>query len=131
MKNTIVQTLLLLTAVCFAATAMAADDNAERYVNLYQCSIKEGKNVDDVHAANGKWSRYVNANVAGGDIHSYVLQTVVGKTGTFLYADSYPSLASWEAVSKIDTDEMKEIDKGLDEVADCTSNSLHRVKESM
>jgi hypothetical protein len=130
MKIVFTQILLLLAALCFATATLAADHNPERIVNLYQCKLNEGKSIDDVHAANGKWSGYVNANVAGGDIQSFVLQTVVGNTGTFLYADSYPSLAAWEAVSKIESDEMKEIEKGLDEAAECSSNTLHRARES-
>jgi len=130
MKNALINVLLIVTTLCFATVAIAADTDESRYLNLYQCKLKEDKTIDEVHAANGKWSRYVNANVAGGDIHSYVLQTVVGATGTFLYADSYPSLAAWEAVSNIESDEMKAIDKELGEVADCSSNTLHKLKES-
>jgi len=130
MKNNVLNAILLLTTLCFASAAIAADSGDPRILNLYQCKLKEDKTIDDVHAANGAWSRYVNSNVAGGDIHSYVLQTLVGTTGTFLYADSYPTLAAWEAVSNIESDEMKAIDKALGEVADCSSNTLHKLKES-
>jgi hypothetical protein len=130
MKNVVLNACLLFTTLCFASAAIAADSGDSRIVNLFQCKFKENKTIDDVHAANGKWSRYVNSNVAGGDIHSYVLQTLVGTSGTFLYADSYPSLAAWEAASNIESDEMKAIDKELGEVAECSSNTLHRSKES-
>ena len=130
MKKTLMNIFLLLTTLCFATAAIAADGDDTRIVNLYQCKLKEDKTISDVHAANGKWSRYVNAQVQGGDIHSYVLQTLVGTSGTFLYADSYPSLNAWEAVSNIESDEMKAIDKALGEVAECTSNTLHKLNES-
>ncbi len=112
----------------FAAVASAADES--RIVNLWDCKLNEGKTIKDVHAANGKWVKYVNANVAGGDIHSYVLQTVVGKSGTFKYADSFPSMASWSAANEIDNAEMTAITKELDAVADCKSNTLHKSKAS-
>lgn len=130
MKKLLINALLLLTTLCFTTSVMAADGDDSRLVNLYQCKLKEDKTISDVHAANGKWSQYVNAHIEGGDIHSYVLQTLVGTSGTFLYADSYPSVTAWEAVSNIESDEMKAIDKALGEVAECSSNTLHRLKES-
>ena len=99
-------------------------------VNLWECAVSESKTIDDVHSANGNWVKYVNANVAGGDIHSYVLTPIVVMANTFKYVDSYPSLASWTAFSEIDNDEIKAIQKALDEAANCTSNTLHRSKAS-
>ena len=130
MKNAVIRVLLILTILGFGTAVMAADADASRVVNLWQCKFKEGKTIADVHAANSKWVKYVNTQVEGGDIHSYVLETIVGATGSFLYADSFPSLAAWEAASNIESAEMKEIDKGLGEAADCASNTLHKSKES-
>jgi len=112
----------------FSSVASAEDHS--RVVVLWKCELKEGKNIDDVHAANGKWVKHVNAKVEGGDIHSYVLATIVGKARTFLYADSFPSMSSWEGAMNIEDDEMKAISEGLDAVADCEKNSLHMSKES-
>jgi hypothetical protein len=130
MKEAVTRVLLLFTTLGFATSVMAAGSDESRVVNLWQCKLKDEKTIADVHAANGKWVVYVNAQVEGADIHSYVLQTVVGASNSFLYADSYPSLAAWDAVSAIETDEMKAIQKGLDEAADCASNTLHKSKES-
>jgi hypothetical protein len=130
MKKAVMKVLMLITTLVFATSVMAAGADETRVVNLWQCKLKEDKTIDNVHAANGKWVKYVNAQVAGGDIHSYVLQTVVGAARSFLYADSYPNLAAWEAASAIETDEMKAIDKGLGEVAECSNNTLHKSKES-
>jgi hypothetical protein len=128
MKKFIAGLCLVLGFMGFSSVATA--DDHSRVVVLWQCELKEGKSIDDVHAANGKWVKHVNANVEGGDIHSYVLATVVGKSGTFLYADSFPTMASWEAAMKIESDEMAAIEEGLDAVADCRKNSLHMSKES-
>lgn len=130
MKEAVTRVLLLFTTFGFATSVMAAGADESRVVNLWECKLKVEKTIADVHAANGKWVVYVNAQVEGADIHSYVLQTVVGASNSFLYADSYPSLAAWDAVSAIETDEMKAIQKGLDEAADCASNTLHKSKES-
>jgi hypothetical protein len=130
MKETVMRVLLLLTTLGFATSVLAAGADESRVVNLWQCKLKEDKTIADVHAANGKWVKYVNTQVEGGDIHSYVLQTLVGESRSFLYADSYPNLAAWDAASAIESDEMKAIDKGLGEVAECASNTLHKSKES-
>lgn len=44
------------------------------------------------------------------------------------YVDSYPRLASWTAFTDFDSDEMKAIEKALNEAASWTSNTLHRSK---
>jgi len=128
MKKIVTGLCLVLGIMGFSSIANAENDS--RVVVLWKCELKEDKTIDDVHAANGKWVKHVNANVEGGDIHSYVLATVVGKARTFLYADSFPSMASWEAAMGIEDDTMKAISDGLDAVADCAKNSLHMSKES-
>lgn len=128
MKKIITGVCLVLGFMGFSSIANAEDHS--RVVVLWQCELNDGKTIDDVHAANGKWVKHVNAKVDGGDIHSYVLATVIGKSGTFLYADSFPTMASWEAAMKIEDDEMKAIEEGLNAVADCKKNSLHMSKES-
>ena len=37
----------------FSSVASAEDHS--RVVVLWKCELKEGKNIDDVHAANGRW----------------------------------------------------------------------------
>lgn len=128
MKRLVTGLCLAVGFMGFSTIASAEDDS--RVVVLWKCELNEGKSIDDVHAANGKWVKHVNANVEGGDIHSYVLATVVGKARTFLYADSFPSLASWGAAMKLEGEEKEAIDAALDAVAECEKNSLHMSKES-
>jgi len=44
--------------------------------------------------------------------------------------DSFPSLTSWTTMDEMDNDEMKAIEKGLNEAASCASNTLHRSEAS-
>ncbi|HIG59949.1 MAG TPA: hypothetical protein EYQ22_03560 [Gammaproteobacteria bacterium] len=127
MKSIILKTILSFTLFALAASASAAE---ARVINLWECTVNESKTMDDVHAANGKWVKYVNAQIDGGDIHSYVLTPIVGMADTFKYVDSFPSLTSWTTLDEIDNDEMKAIEKGLNEAASCASNTLHRSKAS-
>ena len=82
--------------------------------------------MDDVRATNKKWLAYMNANVDGGDISSYIMTPVVGKRNRFIFADSYPSLESWSAGENLESDELDAIDEEFEETVDCSENSLHR-----
>lgn len=105
---------------------VSADVPAPRTVNLWECSLNEGKTMADVYRANSNWLKYVNAEVAGGGISSYVLTPLVGTRATFKYVDSYPSLKAWTAVTELDSPTMAQLDAVLDETATCASNTLHR-----
>ena len=73
----------------------------------------------------------MNASVEGGDIHSYVLTNIVGNTGTFLYADSFPTMDAWAAAKKaMETEKGKALDAEFEAIEKCTSNTLHRSTES-
>lgn len=126
MRIALSKVLILLALLGFAAAASAD----ERILEVWTCTTKDGKTLDDVHMANGKWVKYMNAKIAGGDIISYVLRPIVGQTTTFLFVDSYPSLASWSAGKEHESDEMDAIDEGLEAVATCTENTLHNSTSS-
>ena len=105
----------------------------DRIVETIDCKEKEGKTIDDVHAANSKWVEFVNANVEGGDIRSFVLSPEVGdiEEGTFMYIDSFPSLESWAERDKMRTMEaFQPIRAELQAVATCSKSGLYKSRES-
>lgn len=126
MKKNLSKLALLLAVLGFAINASAED----RVVNVWNCTLMDGKTIADVQVANGKWVKYINANVEGGDINSFVLTPIVGKRGGFMYVDTYPSLASWTAGEALEGDEMTAINAALDEVAECSDNTLHKSEAS-
>ena len=129
MKSVLATILVCALFIGLSASAMPDD----RVVETVECKLKEGKTMDDVHAANGKWVKFMNANVQGGDIQSYVLTPQVGgiERGLFMYADSYPSLESWAAGDKAtDMETYKPIQEELRAAADCTKNSLYKSRPS-
>ena len=66
-----------------------------RIINMVDCKLNDGMTIEDVHEANRPWIRYMNKNVPGGDIRSFVVVAVVGDwEPSFKYIDSFPSLAS-------------------------------------
>ena len=130
MKSNLLQLITLSAALGICATA-----NADTSINeVFTCQLKEGKTMDDVRAANSKWVKFMNANVAGGNIGSSIATTVVGNatSGYFLYVDTFANLESWSTAKSATegNDEGEAIDAELGEVADCSGNRLYSVEES-
>lgn len=133
MKKTVLAVALIVVCVCSVTLAVAHDHEAskDRYVEVWDCKVNDGKTMEDVKAANSQWVEHVNAHVEGGDIHSFILTPVVGKRGGFLYADSFPSIEAWHGSREaMKSEPGQAIDKALEEAADCSSNSLHLSTES-
>ena len=93
MKSLLSKALLVGVALglCLAANA------GTRVTEVWQCTLNEGKTLEDVHDANGAWVKFVNVTVEGGDIHSYVTTSIVGNTTQFLSVDSFPDMKVWIA----------------------------------
>lgn len=129
MKRSLVA--LALVSIAIVGVCAANADSHKRVVEVWTCSLNEGKTQEDVQAANSKWVKLMNENIEGGDIHSYVLTPIVGNTETFSYADSYPSMEAWAASKEVTkTEAGQAIEKELNAVAKCTSNTLHESTES-
>jgi len=123
--TTKVISLFILSGFCLTATA------GTRINEVWTCTINEGKSLDDVKTANHKWVKYVNKEVKGGDIQSYVANAIVGKQNKFVYVDSFPSMESWTAQkAAMDKDSGKKLEEELSKVAKCQSNSLYSVEQS-
>ncbi len=93
MKSHLVKFLSLVCILGISASANA--DIRETWT----CTIKDGKSMDDVRAANSNWVKFINENVDGGGIASHIITSVVGNVTprSFGYVDSFPTLESWAA----------------------------------
>ena len=102
---------------------------ADTFADVYNCKLEEGKTAEDAHAANSKWLKWVNENVANGKITSSSGTAVVGDSNAFLWVDSYPDLATWSAVqTALDSKEGKEATKDLFKgITDCKDNRLWKL----
>jgi len=126
MKNVFTKVAVFSALMSFAVVA-----NAEgRTVEIWKCKANEGMSLEDVHKANSKWVKYMNANIEGGDINSYVLRSIVGMSGTFMYVDSFPSMASWSAAKEHESKELSAIEEELEAAAECSKNTLHNSVKS-
>ncbi len=123
--------LLLFAAVLVTCATVNAQEDEERIVEIWTCTLKEGQTEEDVQTSNARWVAFMNAQVEGGDIRSYVLTSIVGNTGEFLYVDSFPDMRAWSAAkAATETDEGQAIEAELNEDATCSSNTLHESTQS-
>ena len=122
---------LIVAGMSLPVSAWAAEN---RIINMVDCKLDEGMTIEDVQEVNGRWVRYMNKNVPGGDIRSFVVRAIVGDSEpSFIFIDSFPSLASWSTMVEArdgDDKEIKEIMAALEKASTCSKNTLHRAEES-
>jgi hypothetical protein len=115
-----IATILVAFSIVFISNSLFADT----IVASYTCKLKEGKKQKDVQAVNSKWLKWVKKNV-NENIESSMGTAVVGNQDMFLFADTYPDLATWAATqTALDSDAAKELEDMFDEVSKCTENRL-------
>ena len=121
MKKYTLQALAAIVFMFFSGSIIA-----DTYNHVFNCKLEEGKTAEDAHAANSKWLKWVNENVANGKVTSSSGVAVVGNSKTFLWIDTYPDLATWSATqTALDSKEGKEALKDLFKgITDCKENRL-------
>ena len=124
MKKYPLQALAAIAFIFFSGSIIA-----DTYAEVYNCKLEEGKTAEDAHAANSKWLKWVNKNVANGTVTSSSGTAVVGDNKAFLWVDTYPDLNTWSAVqTALDSKEGKEALKDLFKgVTDCKENRLWKL----
>ena len=116
----IIPTILVAFIFVFASHLVLADT----IVASFTCELKEGKKQEELQAVNSKWLKWVKKNV-NENIESSVGTAVVGTQDMFLFADTYPDLATWAATqTALDSEAASELENMFDEVSKCTENRL-------
>jgi hypothetical protein len=124
MKKHPLQALAAIVVVFFSGSIIA-----DTYAEVYSCILEEGKTAEDAQAANSKWLKWVNKNVANGKVTSSAGTAVVGDNKAFLWVDTYPDLDTWSATktaldSKKGKEALKDLFKGI---TDCEENHLWKL----
>jgi len=126
MKNQILKTLIMTTAITLS-TAASADT---RIIEVWNCKMLDGKTNEQLQSVNTAWQTFMNSKVQGAGVRSSVMTSVVGDLTSFLAADSYPSMASWvEAKAALKTPEGQAAEVAWNSVAPCTSSALYESTE--
>ena len=119
---------VLIILACTASGAAFADSVVDE---VWNCKLNDGKEIEDVQAANAEWIAHVNGATDVGEITSATAEAIVGDHDGFYFVDRYPNLAAYAAVKDyVDSDAgkaaMKSIDDKFEDLFDCTSNRLFK-----
>jgi hypothetical protein len=119
--------LVLFTLFLLAPGWALADNHDTAIVEMWKCTLKDGKTMEEVQAVNKRWLA-MTRKVAGSDeVNSYSLQTLVGDLTIFGFADSYPDMATYAKVKAAeDTEEGEAIDAAFEELTECSDNRLYK-----
>jgi hypothetical protein len=120
MKKNTLSTLASALLIAGFATNLAADS----VVATYSCELEDGKKQEDVQILNGRWLKWVRANVSE-DITSSVGTAIVGDQEIFLFVDTYPDLNTWAAAqTALDGEAASELEDLFEDTAECSENRL-------
>lgn len=100
---------------------------ADDYHEVWECTTRDGKTLEDVQAVNSKWLAWMRENVDD-EISSAVLTAVVGDLTSFIFVDTYPGLDVWsEGKARQDgNEEMEALNVEFDATAQCGQTRLWR-----
>lgn len=115
---------ICVAVACLAFSGIAAADD---YREVWQCTAKEGKTIEDIQAVNSKWQAWMRKNVDK-KISSAVLTAVIGDLEGFIFVDTYPSLEVWGAgkAAQDDSDDMDALNAEFEAVTECSESQLMR-----
>ena len=127
MKSFFVKAFSILLLIGFSNTLLA-DSRVE---HVWTCSVNDGKTIKEIKALNNEWVAYVNKSVKGGDVQSYVATAIVGKTGHFIFIDSFPNMAAWAAKEEaMKAETGKKLEASFNKLGNCSSSALYSVESS-
>ncbi len=130
MKST--TTVSLFAAAALLSLSLSAQADTQ-LLQVWSCTLKDGKTLEDLHAIHGKWAAWANKQSYGGDIHARLATPVVSDhIGTVLIIDSYPSLEAWAADTSafFGSEEGQAMEAEYNEIVDCTTNTLYSETDS-
>jgi hypothetical protein len=124
--------VIKLITVLFISTLIFASGiaNADPVVEVWTCTLNEGKTAEDAHAIGKKWTAIARKLTGSDGITSSFVTSVVGDADGFMWVDTYPSLEVWAAAQTAfeDSEEYAAVGAVLNEVETCSGNRLYSRK---
>ncbi len=121
MKNLL--SVFLMTAAVTVSGVASAGTHVEE---VWDCTLNEGKTMEQVNVVNAKWVEFINKQVKGKGITSRSVTPLVGDLSSFVFVDAFPNLQSWtDAKAAMDSKKGREMDEEFAAVSECTSNALY------
>ena len=122
---------LIALAILLMVSISASADT--RLVQVWTCTLNEGKTLEDLNAVHGKWLAWANRQSYGGDIlGSIAVPTISDNLNVVLIIDSYPDRTTFGADSDayFVTAEGQTLEAEYEAVASCSSNAVYSETES-
>ena len=122
--------LVAAVTLLMASFSVSADT---RVVEVWTCTLNEGKSVEDLNAINDKWLAWANKQSYGGDIRgSIAVPTVSDNLDVVLILSSYPDRVTYGADmdALFGTAEGQALVAEYEAVVTCESNAVYAVTES-
>ena len=104
-----------------------------RIVQVWSCTLKEGKTVEDLQSIHAKWKTWANKQSYGGGIEARIATPVVSSNmGAVLAIDVYPTMEAYAGDVKAfyGGKEGQSLLNDYNEVAVCNSNALYSETDS-
>ena len=76
---------------------------------------------------NARWLKWARSTGGSDEITSSYVSTIIGDRGGFLWADTYPDIATWGKVEDADSEFTAE----FDEVSTCSGSRMYRGEETI
>jgi hypothetical protein len=125
-ENLMITSTLKTVLTAVALTLCAAASAETRIVEVWSCTLRDGKTMEQVMQANVKWLEFVNGQVKGGGVESYAMTPIVGDVSRFTFADTFPDMTAWSAAkAALRTPAGQAAEAGIISLTDCTANSLY------
>ncbi len=122
--------LVAAVTLLMASISVSADT---RVVEVWTCTLNEGKSVEDLNAINDKCLAWANKQSYGGDIRgSIAVPTVSDNLDVVLILSSYPDRVTYGADmdALFGTAEGQALVAEYEAVVTCESNAVYAVTES-
>lgn len=118
------KTLLILLGSVMLATAGIA--SADPVIDVWTCTLKEGKTAEESQAAGKMWVAVVRKITGNDEITSSWAAAIVGDAKTFTWMDTYPSLEVYAAAQTAigNSEEYEPAGAALDDTQTCSGNKL-------
>ncbi len=120
---------IMLATVTSVFLLLSAAVHAEPVTIVYSCKLNDGFTKEDAMEINARWLKWARETGGSDEITSTYVTTVVGELGGFMWADTYPDIATWGKV--VDDDTGSEFDAQFNEVSTCSGNRMYRGEETV
>ena len=118
---------IMLASVTSVFLLLSVAVYAEPVSIVYSCKLKEGSTKEDAMEINARWLKWARSTAGTDEITSSYVSTIAGDFGSFMWVDTYPSIAAWGKIVDADSD----FDEEFNEVSTCSGNRIYRGEETV